>query len=224
MLAVLVMFAYWLYWPLSRVTARLEPHHPETWIDRAAPLIPEAIFVYGLVWTAGALPLTLPTTRPLMRRIAGAYFVVIAVAFVVFVTYPVHMGLRPVAPPVTSLATWGVAMAYAYDEPSNCLPSLHVAVAVLSGLCAWSADRRVGVGGMFVAAAIAGSTLLVKQHYLIDVIAGAGLAAGAWWFVVRPLGDVRLPSDRRGPAGMIGVQLLLFAAAAVAHAAGVRPP
>lgn len=222
-LAAFAAAAYGLYWPLSWLTASLPGHHPELAIDRATPLLPGAVWVYALVWAAGALPLAVPTSRALFRRVVGAYLVVIAVAYSVFLAYPVHMALRPAPPVAESISTWGLAMVYTFDKPSNCLPSLHVAVAMLAGLSVWSADRLVGLAGVAVAFAIAASTMLVKQHYFLDAASGALLAWIAWRLCIRPLGDVRLPPDRRGLLWMTAAQGVFFASMTGLYLSGYVP-
>lgn len=50
-------------------------------------------------------------------------------------------------------AVWGLRALYRADPPCNCFPSLHVAHS-------------------FVSALVAMSTVFIKQHYVLDVIAG----------------------------------------------------
>jgi len=221
-LAGSVAAGYALYWPIGRYTASLEPHEPALAIDHATPLIPEFIYVYALVFLAGALPLTVQTGRQLFRRICASYLLAMLVSYVVFLAWPVTMTIRPEAPPVDSLATWGIALAYWLDKPSNCLPSLHVSVAMLAGLCTWSADRLVGAGGIAVAIAISASTMLVKQHWFADVVTGVLLALVAWALLVRGVEPEGTP-DRRGVLWLTGAQLLMIVAFASLYASGWVP-
>jgi membrane-associated phospholipid phosphatase len=80
---------------------------------------------------------------------------------------------------VRSVAAWLVALEYRLDEPYNLFPSLHVAISWL----AWLACRdRVRPRALFLAVvvAISISTVFVKQHYIVDVVAGVALAVAAW--------------------------------------------
>ena len=46
--------------------------------------------------------------------------------------------------------------------------------------------RPVGAIGLAIATAIALSTLFIKQHYVLDIVAGLALAAATYaWFIVR---------------------------------------
>lgn len=75
-------------------------------------------------------------------------------------------------------------MADTMNLERNYLPSLHVAFACTAALA--YAERSGGwaraLFGLW-AAAIAASTLLIHEHHLVDVVAGALLAWGTWRFV-----------------------------------------
>lgn len=62
------------------------------------------------------------------------------------------------------------------DTPVNCLPSLHVSSCFLSSFVYLDEQREKFAFFLIWSIAIAGSTLTTKQHYLIDVIAGIGMA------------------------------------------------
>ncbi len=76
------------------------------------------------------------------------------------------------------------ALADTMNLERNYLPSLHVAFACTAAL---AYGERGGwlARGLFAlwAAAIAASTLLIHEHHLVDVVAGALLAWGAWRLV-----------------------------------------
>ncbi|MEM9195907.1 MAG: phosphatase PAP2 family protein, partial [Myxococcota bacterium] len=70
------------------------------------------------------------------------------------------------------------------DSPTNCFPSLHVALAWGIALC-WSAflQRRISKALPFVwAVLVTATTLTTKQHYLVDV--PAGFVVGVLSYVV----------------------------------------
>jgi membrane-associated phospholipid phosphatase len=66
-----------------------------------------------------------------------------------------------------------------FDTPSSCLPSLHVAISVVSALLVFRERPRLSLALLAWAAAIAVSTLTTKQHYAVDVVSGAALAVVA---------------------------------------------
>jgi membrane-associated phospholipid phosphatase len=71
-------------------------------------------------------------------------------------------------------------------RPHNLLPSLHVALSVV---CVHVYARHAGTAGKALlwlwAGAVAASTLLLHQHYLLDVLSGAALG----WAGVRGVYD-----------------------------------
>lgn len=140
------------------------------------PFLPEAEFVYVLGY---ALPLVallrIPDGRHLVRLVV-AFLVTLAVAYVTYLLLPVYLE-RP-ALEVTSLATWLLSLEYT-DPSYNHFPSLHTATAVLLYLGCRTGLRHPTLLASLVAA-IAVSTMLVKQHYLVDVVYGATLAGTAW--------------------------------------------
>ncbi len=60
------------------------------------------------------------------------------------------------------------------------MPSMHVASSYLAALSLWRGRRTLFAVWLSWATAIAVSTLTAKQHYAIDVLAGAVLALGFW--------------------------------------------
>ena len=107
---------------------------------------------------------------------ALAYMTMHLLSFAIFLLYPVRASLRPERLEVTSLSTRVLAYYYAVDPPVNLFPSLHCANAVLAALMA----RRLSPRLFYLVGPLAGlvliSVVLVKQHYVADVVAGTALA------------------------------------------------
>lgn len=64
-------------------------------------------------------------------------------------------------------------------NPVAAMPSLHTAFTVLLALVLFRLDRRLGWLGAIYALAMGASLVYLGEHYLVDVLAGAGVAAGA---------------------------------------------
>ena len=90
-----------------------------------------------------------------------------------------------VADPLTAAL---IERVHSLDAPVNCLPSLHVTSSLLC--MALLGRRRTPLAFAVRAVALASivSTLTFKQHYAIDLPAGALYAAAAWWAAGRLLG------------------------------------
>lgn len=74
---------------------------------------------------------------------------------------------------------------YAGDNPYNDFPSLHTSISTLLAIHWFRFDRRAGIVAAIWAALIIASTVLIKQHYLADLLGGLLLAFGAGWLYTR---------------------------------------
>jgi membrane-associated phospholipid phosphatase len=79
----------------------------------------------------------------------------------------------------TDIFTRMIRDVYAGDNPYNDFPSLHTSVSALLAIHWLAFNRRAGILATAWAALIVASTVLIKQHYVADVISGLILAFGA---------------------------------------------
>ena len=204
---------YSLYFPISHYVAGLTPVDVTTAFDRAVPFKPEWIYVYVAIFYTAFLHLFLVKERHLFRRVGLAYIVVETTALITFVLVPVRMTLRPDFVPGDSFTIWGINFCYYVDLPVNCFPSLHVANAVLGAFACYKVDRLIGSLSFIVGFLIIASTMLVKQHYLADVVAGFALATTAYWFILRPAKTDHIPPSElkysRIPSALVVVSFFL---------------
>lgn len=152
-----------------------------TRLDDAIPFVPEAMPGYALAYVVPLALLFVATTPEGMRRMARACLLAYAMAAPFFVLLPV----RDADPPVEGV-TWAeraLLWNRAADVTKNAFPSMHVGLAVLLGLVAWRHHRAWGVALFACAAVISASTLLVKQHFIVDLPAGALVAVAAFTVV-----------------------------------------
>ncbi len=85
----------------------------------------------------------------------------------------------------TDLFTRMIQNVYAGDKPFNDFPSLHTSVSTLLAIHWFRFDRRVGIVASVWTALIVASTVLIKQHYVADVVSGLLLAFGASWLYIK---------------------------------------
>lgn len=141
-------------------------------MDAHVPFIPEAAWVYLSVSPALLLPVLLLDPRRL-RVLARVFAGQVALAGLAYL-------VLPVAPTRTPEGDLPAAMRFAdlVNLTYNSAPSLHVALSATCLLALWSRGAPLRNAGLVVwALAIAVSTLLTHQHFVVDVIAGAALAA-----------------------------------------------
>jgi membrane-associated phospholipid phosphatase len=153
-------------------------HSPEVALDRELPLTPAWSVIYGSLFVAAFLPVFVLHQQELIRRTIFAYLTAWLVSYSVFLAYPT---VSPHHAEVVGegFLAWGLRAIYSSDLPFNCFPSLHVAQCFLAALSSYRVHRGVGAAAGVWACLVGLSTLYTKQHYVVDVIAGAILAYAA---------------------------------------------
>jgi len=144
--------------------------------EAAIPLVPAFEFAYLLAYV---LPLVIVWRRPdgaRVARLVRAFAVTLACAAVIYLLFPVTIE-RP-ALTGHSLTIQLLALEYR-DKPYNLFPSLHVALATLVAL-ACGDERHFRWWLPAIVGLITVSTVLVKQHYIVDALSGLALATWAW--------------------------------------------
>ena len=180
---LVVALIYGLYYPFTHWAIEMSPYDMSTALDRALPLWTSWIVIYAMIYPTAVTPAFVVRHPILFRRAAFAFLVSAPIGLGCFLLFPVHMHLRPALEslPAEGFLTWGLRLCYSIDKPSGCFPSLHVTYATLAALTCARANRRAGVVMWAVAIAINLSTLLVKQHFIADVVGGVALAYGSDW-------------------------------------------
>jgi hypothetical protein len=162
-------------------------------LDSRIPYLPWTISVYMCLWGFYFLPvLTYPMTASGAEELFRLYFGLIVVtltACVVFIVCPAEMTLRADVAWSGESTFWDRQhqMIRVLDKPFNTWPCLHVAQPTLIVLMVsrWM-GRRVWTAALWAAcAALAISTLTVKQHFIWDVLTGSLLALAYWYGKLR---------------------------------------
>jgi len=167
----------------------LTAHH--TWrvrvhldLEEHTPFVPAALLGYVSEYVLFALPPFVLRSRRELDALAAALAAVMLAAGVVFLLVPP----APAFPPPGDMSTWGPAVRFVkwVALPHNLLPSLHVALSVVCVSVYARQAAPVGKALLWLwATVIAASTLLLHQHYLLDVLTGAALG----WAGVRGVYD-----------------------------------
>lgn len=225
-LLALACFTLWK-WGYAEIAWRLDPARGRslaTPIDDAIPFAAATVYLYGLAFGATLFPFFVVRSRALLRRIALAYVLVITASFLCYVLFPVSAAaLRP---PLATLDArtfdgWCVRLLYSLDPPTNQCPSLHVSLTTLGSLGVWRASRRWGGLASPVVGLILLSVLTVKQHFVIDAVAGLFLALLVYHGIVRRFraapGEPLAYDDWRRSAALAAFQGGLYAAIAAAY-------
>jgi membrane-associated phospholipid phosphatase len=151
-----------------------------------------------------ALPVVRPFVIPYVSINAVVYFTLIvfllfrtkvfqsaclAMLTAWFVSYLFYFFLQTeVIRPVltgTDLFTRMIQGVYASDNPFNDFPSLHTSISTILAIHWFRLDRRAGIVAAVWTALIVASTVLIKQHYVADLVAGLLLAFGVSSLYIR---------------------------------------
>lgn len=112
------------------------------------------------------------------RKLNTYIIITQVIAMAVYILFPNRQDLRPVVFPRDNLLTRGVGLLYAVDTNTGVCPSLHVAYS-LALVSVWTKYRETGAfrkGFVVVwAVLICLSTLYIKQHSVVDVLAAAAV-------------------------------------------------
>jgi membrane-associated phospholipid phosphatase len=160
-------------------------------VDQAIPFVPWMAWPYVFWYAAVAFPFFWLGWRdgPAFSRYCWFIYLGMTSSYVVYLLFPNGQLLRPA---LDSLGTgWDAEILrwiYSHDTPRNVNPSIHV----IDTMAVWFAlarDRTLGPKRWFqtvlslTCLAIISSTVLVKQHSILDVFGGL-VSAGVWYTVL----------------------------------------
>jgi membrane-associated phospholipid phosphatase len=173
------------YFTLQRLPVLPARQLTPGWIDEAVGFIPAWVWVYQSVYLLMSVVPWLAASAGDLRRYARGFMLQSSIGFAFFLLVPIE-GPRPAVVPSDVM----FRLLLSYDGTLNSFPSLHVGLSAYTVLFAARISRgrlppaarlRALVLLSVWAAAIAFAALATKQHYAIDLPAGAILA----WFCHR---------------------------------------
>ena len=170
-----------IYQLTNRFPLREPVELPFTAIDNAIGFYPEFLPIYVMYlpfyWWTGFRS---GSDNELNRYLYATYFQ-LALILPFFVLFPVHMPRELFYQPESY--NWADTFWRWFDGPNNCMPSLHTANLLMMTQFNWS--KRYRGLHVAIAAAIIASTVLVKQHYVVDLLAGAGVYFVSAWMLAQ---------------------------------------
>lgn len=153
-------------------------------IDYVIPIVPEFVWVYHTLVPGILLAHVIFIRRKDIFYPAIISFVIATLVLkMCFLMFPSAYPRGDIEP--TSISEQVLLWTYSVDDANNTFPSTHIAFAWLALLNVWrseaSRDRRVIVGYGIWATLISIATLVLKQHNVLDVVSGIGVALLAAW-------------------------------------------
>jgi membrane-associated phospholipid phosphatase len=153
-------------------------------IDDRIPFRPRWAWIYSFLYYPAIVYLNWTVTSPRhFNHLAMSFFVLLVGQMAFFIFFPVETPVhwRELNAGRT-LSEKFLLFVRKFDAPSNCFPSMHVSVAMLTAL---HAQAQLGPTVFLFPALIALSCIFTKQHYLLDLPAGAALGWGAYQVFLR---------------------------------------
>ena len=148
-------------------------------------------YLFWFVFLIGTLVYTFFVDVPAFRRMM--YFVIVTYTITVlfYLFFPTCQNLRPEAFVRNNLLTRFIELFYSFDTNTNVCPSLHVigSVAAMFGLWDCKALQSVGwkIAATSIAVCISLSTVFMKQHSIMDVLAALPVCFFGWWIAYKIL-------------------------------------
>jgi membrane-associated phospholipid phosphatase len=148
-------------------------------LDERIPYWPAWAWIYSFLYYPAIAYLNWTVSSPReFNHVAMSFFILLCGQMAFFVFFPVETPThwRNINAG-RSFSERFMRFVHKFDAPSNCFPSMHVSVATLTAL---HAGATLGPMAFLFPALIAVSCVFTKQHYLVDLPAGAALGWGAF--------------------------------------------
>lgn len=174
---------------LNELAARRPKAYLPVLFENHIPVLPAFIVVYLLSFALVFVPAIVVRDGPAFRRTARAFLTAILVSFAFFLILPLTVE-RVDAPQGAEAFARLLDWFQSGVKPHNTFPSLHVTLCSLAAISCLAHKPRVGIMMVIFAALVVLSTLFLKLHVILDVVAGLVLAGTAWFGFGRGRGAV----------------------------------
>lgn len=184
----ILIYMPWFLYLEKHVTSNYHVIHSS--IDRKIPFIEYFIVPYLLwfVFIAATFLYFFFTDVEGFYKLAKLMFTGMTIFLIISTLIPNGVNLRPVYFDRNNIFIDMVKMLYRADTPTNVLPSLHVfnSIAACIAICHSQALRKhkfISWSAYILAGLIILATMFLKQHSVIDVMAGALMSYALYQFV-----------------------------------------
>lgn len=144
-------------------------------------------YLFWFLFLSGMVAYTLFFDIPAFRKMMWFTILAYSATMLIYFLYPTCQELRPTEFARDNAFTRFIRWFYVFDTNTNVCPSLHVIGSFSAVVGAWY-SRRFSTPGwraafLLAAALICVSTVFLKQHSVVDVLAALPLCAAAWGLV-----------------------------------------
>lgn len=180
MLSIIVIFNFVTYFGTRLFTTGLKHYNIALPLDEKIPFVPVFISIYILAyvqWIIGFIVIG-RAKKDISVRIFTAELIAKAIALICFIVFPTTIeGLRPDEASLYGHGIWSeiTAAVYKLDAPDNLFPSIHC---LESFVCLAGAVRIKNIPQWYkvtmliMTLLVFASTVLVRQHVLLDIAGG----------------------------------------------------
>lgn len=187
-----------IFWPIYGISFYLvEQRHfnPAEWkvihtsLDDIIPfnelfIIP---YLFWFVFLTGMVLYTAFFNVRAFRKMMYFIMITYTVTIIIYLIFPNYQDLRPTAFARDNIFTQAVKSFYAYDTNTNVCPSIHVLGSIAAMLGGWDTGLFSKKGWkaalLITALLISMSTVFLKQHSIVDVLAAFFLCTIAYIIV-----------------------------------------
>lgn len=189
-LSYFIIYSIWFVYLEQRTKVEHYPMHMH--LDDYIPFCEYFIVPYLLwfVFIAATMLYFFFTNVEDYYKCCALLFSGMTICLLIYTFFPNEQNLRPIAFENPNVFTDLVQFIYDTDTPTNVCPSIHVlnSIGVFLSICESKALRKhkwlIASSGI-LALSICMSTVFLKQHSMVDVLCGAGLAIALYAFVYR---------------------------------------
>jgi membrane-associated phospholipid phosphatase len=164
---------------------KVKGHFLQTKLDKKIPMLTGFVIPYLLFfpYVFGVYIWAYAVKSPDFFQLSVSIIAVSILTTLIYLTYP-SMMIRPFTQGREITNSWTDSLVKSierFDKPNNIFPSNHVAYSLVITL--FLVTMAPGLAWVFwlIFAFISASTVLIKQHDLIDIPAAIILAGGVWY-------------------------------------------
>lgn len=157
------------------------------WFEKDIPFVPSMILIYSLVFVLIVVLFLVIDNMPDFWDICARFLIMTMICFAIFIVYPVRMYFRPEIPAGGDWINAMVGFYFWLDKPYNLFPSMHLSASFFSAFYCLKKGLVLGWTAMGMAVVVGISVVLLKQHYILDVVAGFLVAWVCFFFSIRQI-------------------------------------
>lgn len=198
----LLMFGFWAggYFLVGAATNAISYHSLAIALDALIPFEPDWVFIYLTVYAFFLIPLFYIDDRNELLIFDASQVLALCISYTFFIVYPVAIDRPPVV--AQDFATWALSLVQAQDPSWNCFPSTHCTTCTVAALSVLRVNKRLAWWAIPSTLAICVSTVMTKQHFVLDVIAGVCLGVTIHFLVAFVV--ERTPWGKRVATRLVG--------------------